>query len=226
MLLTIGAMNKGGNDSIGIPPHIEVLYAKLCMFLDSAVSCFPTEPEYSTANEDSITRDISLHLNDCSTMTSSEYQFVFVNQDKRSDIGVHIRYSYKTDKNLLCWIEAKRLPTPPEKDRDEREYVFVDHSMGYRGNGGIERFKLNKHGDGLPVAMMFGYVQSESFDHWNQKVNGWIRMCSQHILCHQNEILVNEGKNRGRFVSTHKRIDHRSGIEMQDITIHHFWIYL
>ena len=219
-------MNKRGNDSLGIPPHIENLYAKLYMFVDSVIDCFPTEFGYHTANEDIITRDMSLYLNDNSIRTSNDFQFVFVNQDNRSDIGVHIRYNYKTNKNLFCWIEAKRLPTPQEKDRDEREYVFVDHSMGYKGNGGVERFKLNKHGGGMPVAIMLGYVQSESFDHWNYKINEWIRTCSQYIPCHQTESLDKEGNGIGRYVSTHKRIDHKSGIDMQDITIHHFWIYL
>ena len=42
-----------------------------------------------------------------------------------------------TQYDALMPIECKRLPTPKDKDRDEREYVFSRFSSA----GGIQRFK-------------------------------------------------------------------------------------
>ena len=44
--------------------------------------------------------------------------------------------------DALFPIECKRLPTPDEKDRDEREYVITEPGT----TGGIQRFKFGFHG--------------------------------------------------------------------------------
>jgi hypothetical protein len=46
------------------------------------------------------------------------------------------------DFDALLPIECKRLPTPKDKDRDEREYVI----SRYSSTGGIQRFKTGHHG--------------------------------------------------------------------------------
>ena len=68
-------------------------------------------------------------------------------------------------------IECKRLPTPKEKDRDEREYVFTEPST----TGGIQRFKFGYHGAAHQFGAMIAYVQEQTFSHWVGQVNGWIR---------------------------------------------------
>src|SRR5258706_9862951 len=67
-------------------------------------------------------------------------------------------------------IECKRLPTPTENERDEREYVTNEPGT----NGGIQRFKLGYHGASHNFGGMVAYVQEENFDYWLGKVNGWI----------------------------------------------------
>src|SRR6267143_2737627 len=72
--------------------------------------------------------------------------------------------------DALFPIECKRLPTPKEKDRDEREYVITEPGT----TGGIQRFKFGHHGATHKFAAMIGYVQEQSFAHWLSQTNGWI----------------------------------------------------
>ena len=79
-----------------------------------------------------------------------------------------------TEDDMLLPIECKRLPTPKEKGRDEREYVVT--LVGPKGGmrGGIQRFKFGRHGAKHRVAGMIGYVQEQTFKHWLTRINGWI----------------------------------------------------
>jgi len=72
--------------------------------------------------------------------------------------------------DALFPIECKRLPTPKDGDRDEREYVFTKEGT----TGGIQRFKFGHHGSTHNLAAMIGYVQEENFVHWLTEINGWI----------------------------------------------------
>lgn len=76
-----------------------------------------------------------------------------------------------TQFDTLLPIECKRLPTPKEKDRDEREYVVTATGS----TGGMQRFKFGHHGAAHRVAAMIAYVQEQTFFHWLTQVNGWIR---------------------------------------------------
>jgi len=79
-----------------------------------------------------------------------------------------------TQFDTLLPIECKRLPTPKEKDRDEREYVVTATGT----IGGMQRFKFGYHGAAHRVAAMIAYVQERNFSHWLARVNGWIRELS------------------------------------------------
>lgn len=214
-------MNREHSFTIGNPQEPNALYLLLCQFIDSVIDGFTYFGD-STA-EDDITSDISRYL-DGKIEESIQPIFKFSNQARPADIGVFIGRQYSSyNARKFCWIEAKRLPTPNSNDRDEREYVFVDHSQ-FKGNGGIERFKLNKHGEGLPVAIMFGYVQSNTFEYWEEKVNQWLQAYSSMIPSNSNEKLIRIGPNANRFRSTHLRIDYKSKLKMSDVAIFHFWI--
>lgn len=73
--------------------------------------------------------------------------------------------------DALFPIECKRLPTPKERNRDEREYVITK----YGTTGGIQRFKFGHHGASHKFAAMIAYVQEQSFSYWLSQANGWIR---------------------------------------------------
>jgi len=77
--------------------------------------------------------------------------------------------------DALFPIEAKRLPTPQEKDRDEREYVITEPGS----TGGIQRFKFGHHGSKHDFAAMIAYVQEGTFEGWLDKMNGWIRQLAK-----------------------------------------------
>ena len=218
-------MNIRQHISTGIPPGVDALYAKLFLLIDDALCAFQSEKDMHTMAEDKITLKLSLHLNDWSHRTSDLFSFEFVNQDWPADIGIHLCYDYHTNEERFCWIEAKRLPTPSSPERDKREYVFVDH-MQFKLNGGIERFKLNKHGEGQPFAIMFGYIQSGTFEHWETEVNKWLNDLAMLIPCYPYEQLEKCGDDTRRFKSRHLRIDHRSQKTMSDINILHFWLDL
>ena len=218
-------MNSEQSFTIGSPQEPKNLYLQLYHFIDSVIDGF----KYFgvSTEEDDITSDMSRFL-DGKSEESIQPIFKFTNQPKRADIGVYLGRQYSSyNANIFCWIEAKRLPTPKSARRDEREYVFVDHSHNqFEGNGGIERFKSNKHGEGRPVAIMFGYVQSNTFEYWEEKVNQWLQTYASIGPCYQEEKLIRINPNVNRFQSTHLRVDHRSGQKMNDITIYHFWITL
>jgi hypothetical protein len=71
-------------------------------------------------------------------------------------------------------VECKRLPTPKEGGRDEREYVITERGT----TGGIQRFKFGHHGAAHRIGAMVAYVQDQTPGHWVAQVNGWIRSLS------------------------------------------------
>jgi hypothetical protein len=75
------------------------------------------------------------------------------------------------DFEALLPIECKRLPTPKETDRDEREYVFSQYST----SGGIQRFKAGHHGVSHLLGAMIGYVQERTTTFWHERTGEWIR---------------------------------------------------
>ncbi len=205
----------------GNPPSAARLYMVLVSFINSTIDGF--RPLTNSPAEDAITADLSRYFN--LYAQSNHLPFVFVNQDLRADIGVHgIAYIPENSKKF-CWIEAKRLPTPKGQSRDEREYVFVDHA-NYNGNGGIERFKLNKHGEGLPVSIMIGYVQENDFGWWFNQVNKWLGEYSTTPPFHIQEYLQEYSVEPGRFYSQHERYSAAEQKWMSPFKLFHFWINL
>lgn len=98
-------------------------------------------------------------------------------------------------------IECKRLYNPKIK-----EYV---HGKA----GGIQRFKENKHGVDLAHSAMIGYVETNDFDFWHEKVNSWIP--------DQNEYLkIIKISKIAKIESKHSRTN------SQNLTIEltHFWL--
>lgn len=207
--------------SVGNPPSQERLYIVLLSFINQTINGF--QPLTKSSMEDAITADLSRYLNQHASL--GNLPFVFVNQDLKADIGVHGRAYIPENSNKICWIEAKRLPTPDERNRDEREYVFVDHTK-YDGNGGIERFKLNKHGDGLPISIMIGYVQDGDFDYWLEKVNNWLRVYSTTEPFHSLEYLHGNGEMSGRYCSHHERYSAKEHKWISPFDLYHFWLKL
>jgi hypothetical protein len=118
-------------------------------------------------------------------------------------------------------IECKRLPTPREKDRDEREYVVTSSGT----TGGIQRFKFGHHGAIHQLGAMIGYVQEMTFSHWLSKVNGWIQGLSTEAGSAWSDsdalLLVEEDSSKGLCVlcSNHQRT-----ARLEKCELRHLWI--
>lgn len=128
------------------------------------------------------------------------------------------RYSHY---DSLFPIECKRLPTPHEKGRDEREYVTTEPGT----TGGIQRFKFGYHGAEHSFGAMIAYVQEKSLSHWQGKVNCWIQELStkpDSFWSHSDilHMLSDDTIMRlGKFKSNHERIG-----DLDDCVLHHLWI--
>ena len=126
-------------------------------------------------------------------------------------------YFYLNEQNIstasLYSVECKRLPSP--KKSREKEYVIGD-----KFNGGIERYKTEKHGKGLNEGGLFGFVEKESFNHWHQTINNWIvALTLSNEDWKEDEVLSEEETNKDLCLL--KSIVHR---KTDDINLTHFWI--
>jgi hypothetical protein len=112
--------------------------------------------------------------------------------------------------------EAKILPTPGAKYR-EKEYV-----IGENNNGGIERFKSEKHGKGIADCCLLGFILEDSPNTWKTKINNWIvDLSAKSKVWKSDEILSIEDTTVE--YSLLKSIAHR---KTSDIKLIHLWINL
>jgi hypothetical protein len=114
-------------------------------------------------------------------------------------------------------IECKRLPAPTKKR--EKEYV-----IGNNNNGGIERFKTEKHGKGLKKCGMIGFVEKETFDYWLQTVNTWIVDLSNSSGMWSTDEKLTDIEGNVDY-SCLKSIAHRYS-QAADVELYHLWIHL
>lgn len=129
-------------------------------------------------------------------------------------------FFYPNEQNVVLSsiysVESKRLPSP-ETSR-EKEYVIGD-----KNNGGIERYKSEKHGKGLSECALLGFVEDKDSKHWNSAINGWISDLSAipNTIWKADEIL-SESENRGDY-SILKSIAYRIS---DQVNLTHLWIAL
>ncbi len=126
-----------------------------------------------------------------------------------------------TQFDTLLPIECKRLPTPREKDRDEREYVVTATGS----TGGMQRFKFGLHGAAHRDAAMIAYVQEQNFSHWLTQVNGWIRDLSSETdsawsLMDALQPLKDDSAVGLCTLHSH----HQRGSGLEEIALQHLWI--
>jgi hypothetical protein len=211
-------MEKPGTTQ-GNPLNTTDIYKTLFTFMNDVL--FQFRLSSNETGENKITQDIEISLNEKTRIDDTF--FAFQNQHGEGNVSTDIGAYLRHNRYFFCWIEAKRLPTPPEKDRDEREYVFVNKRK-FNGNGSIQRFKENKHADKLPFSIMIGYIQDgNSADCWLKKINEWIAelVNANTALWHKEDCLNKYESNKcDRFLSLHKRKDGTT------ITLHHYWIKL
>jgi hypothetical protein len=197
---------------------------KVIEFLDEHIEGFPqhlSNSFFDEENEKRINEMLSAYLNYCMSdfYIIDTFRFSFIkdtsieSSNYNPDIGVMLGNKMASTTNSFFHIECKRLPA---RAGHEREYV--------QGKlGGIQRFKEGNHGKGLNYSAMVGYIQSDSFEAWYEKVNSWIDelIQSENKLHWQNgdKIMPRSIENYQKYTSSHTRLLHK-----EPIILYHYWI--
>lgn len=115
----------------------------------------------------------------------------------------------------LFIVEAKILPAPDNKTIREKEYV-----IGNNKNGGIERFKIGKHGIGLNFCGLLGFIIDDTTTYdWIKKINSWIiEKCNDEPLSWSSNETLQEVPDSKNIVSLANR-------EFDSIVLYHFFIH-
>lgn len=133
-------------------------------------------------NENTLTHKLCLRLGQ---QKPSEFPYFFHHQnleDERAntstDFAVYgiLDYSNTLNQSALVVFEAKRLTAGLPRSR-EREYVIGAYNQGRQvhNSGGIERFKNERHGKNVAIAGLIGYVQTDNYSYWFERINEWIQ---------------------------------------------------
>jgi len=193
-------------------------------------------PDRSTAQAETIlTEHLCDHLNSAAyySTTWSHIQFRTETTDetrggRKIDLTVKPRAAAifiegrrHSQFDALFPIECKRLPTPKGKKRDEREYVITKFGT----TGGIQRFKFGYHGAVHNFAAMIAYVQEQSFSHWLDQVNGWIRdlAAGSNSVWNNSDTLQLLNNNSETGISILKS-EHQRNDELEECELRHLWI--
>jgi hypothetical protein len=201
----------------------EKLVDLILKLMKYTVSNFKTQVNYfpeKFLNEGDLTQkfeqqaQILIRKLDCSFNIDKEYR-----DDEHKSKGIPDLYFYPNDENQIpiksiFSIECKRLPAPTKKR--EKEYVVGDNN-----NGGIERFKTEKHGAGLDDCGMIGFVEQNTFSFWHTTINQWITGFSETDTFWQKDEILSATEIMTDFAvlksNAHKKTQ-------KPVHLHHLWI--
>lgn len=141
----------------------------------------------------------------------NQYSDIFLKTKGIPDFYFHTVEEGATHEPLFV-VESKRLPS----QTFEKEYV-----IGETQNGGIERFKIEKHGKGLSQCGMVGFIENFTCDYWLKTINKWILDLSKiGSDWYADEILI-EFENSG---SCYYSTSIAKRVSSNPVLLHHFWI--
>ncbi len=170
-------------------------------------------------NEDSLTQvfiaqnTVQLQKLSISLMVGAQYRDIHHKTKGIPDVYYSMIEEGRDHKPSFV-MEAKRLPTPT--NTREKEYVIGKTTSG-NPNGGIERFKLGKHGIGHSHCGMLAFVENEEYQYWLRKINSWI--AELYPVWSENEFLELQ-KNH----THHSHCKSKVKREKDEVIIDHFWI--
>lgn len=173
-----------------------------------------------------------LSEDDFTQIYTTQAQILIRRNDLPFNVGSQYKDSYNLSKGLsdfyfftneegystesLYSVESKRLPTLPKSTR-EKEYVIGDDK-----NGGIERYKIEKHGKGLFQCGLLAFVEKETNNYWLTSINNWIEdLAKGDDTWNKSEVLTETeiGVNFGCYESICNRVSSK-------IQLHHLWILI
>lgn len=221
------------NQNIHLPSTAKL---ELLNFIATELPLWRDHPDRpATCAETTLTEHLCDYLN-----SATSNSFIWSHIQFRTETGDETRIGRKIDLSVkprssiifiegrrhtlfdaLFPIECKRLPTPKEKDRDEREYVITKSGT----TGGIQRFKFGYHGAKHNFAVMIAYVQQQSFKHWLGQINLWIQELADepNSIWNKTDFLLLLSNNPNTGISTLKSQHLRSG-GLNILDLHHLWI--
>lgn len=194
-----------------LPPAQTVSF--ILSFLEDCLPLFSTTylPPRASHWEDDISEKLLSFLQ---IKAKSNDLIIHFNAQKGVDFLIKVHPPIINAKTVFL-IEAKRL--------SKKHYDYVQGRTG-----GIERFKREQEGfdHNLAVSAMLGYVQENSFTHWHQRVNSWIKalfeqMEADDIRWEQQDLLTEFSTSTAQLAqctSIHSRKT------LMDIKLHHFWL--
>jgi len=202
---------------------VKVIKTILPKFADSALND-------GVANEDGLNSKLTRFITNAADQENFFANRESMEDERRGnspavDIGIYLKVNDSgIDPPLITVFEGKRLSTKLPKKR-RCEYVIGRDEKGKHVTcGGIERFKLGKHGRKLNHAGMIGYLQDGTAERWHDKINTWIReLCRQSSepnWSEQEQLALK--KNNGRLA------EYTSVIQRTDNELYmtHLWISL
>ena len=143
---------------------------------------------------------------------SSQYRDIYNLSRGYSDF-----YFYPNELDIsttsLFSVESKRLPST-EASR-EKEYV-----IGTSKNGGIERYKIEKHGKGLADCGLIGFIEKENPNYWKKTINNWIKDLASKDKTWNDDEILHEAQSETEYVLLNS-IAHRKS---NYIRLLHLWI--
>lgn len=210
-------------------PNISVSSTKVILLINDLMK--KTVPNFKTYLGSSFYAKKKLNEDELTQVYIEQSQILIRKEDYPFNINGQYRdinnlskgfsdfYFYPNEQNIsttsLYSVECKRLPSP-DKPR-EKEYV-----IGKTNNGGIERYKIEKHGKGLEKCGLLGFIENESSDYWLLTVNNWIEELS--IVSNdwkKDEILVQKEKTNNYCF-----LDSVAYRKKDKIDLTHLWVII
>jgi hypothetical protein len=157
--------------------------------------------------------DIQLRKLDYPFGVKTQYQDIYYRSSGFSDFYFHPIEEGKSTASIFS-VESKRLLVSTTKNR-EKEYV-----IGAKENGGIERYKIEKHGKGLLECGILGFVEKEDFYFWVKNVNSWITDLAKSDVTWNKDEVLKELENQIEYMYLNSPVHATTSRKM----LHHIWI--
>lgn len=213
------------NENECIPSSIEKGVTVLCIldclikttyFFKKAIA----QPDIvKPLNENKLTQifveqlDVQLRKKSVSFGVKNQYSDIFFKTKGIPDFYFHFLEEGKTSKPFFI-VEAKRLPA--YEKINEKEYV-----IGHNKNGGMERFKIEKHGKGQSECGMLGFIETENSNYWLTKINGWLEELSKSDESWAKDEALIEIESQMAYTYLNSIVHIKT---KRDLKLHHFWI--
>ena len=228
--------------AIGIPDsevlNVGAFHREIVAFIERELPVWRRRPDRpQVTDEPRLNETLCDHL-DCASRRQCFDSIRFCHEPYQSsgreaDIAVKPAGTIKVEGRAYCEfeqllpIECKRLPTPPDKRRNDLEYV---HGLLGHRTGGIERFKHGLHGPANQCALIIAYVQAESFAHWLALINARLALLAQNGTDNGlwqpveplSSFTAADSADVHKFTSHHRRISPPSCSESVDME--HLWL--